>query len=139
LGIFCAFSYKILMVNDALACSFINFIQNWEKSFYGYSDEIKFSSENLIVYEFITWSFLDMCLFIVLFVTYWNDKNYLILSSIKVELCFDKKNFCSVALMLDILRCSLFVVLILVVFLPSKCNLIFVDDIQNRSHISLFF
>jgi hypothetical protein len=80
-----------------------------------------------------------MCLFIVLFVTYWNDKNYLILSSIKVELCFDKKNFCSVALMLDILRCSLFVVLILVVFLPSKCNLIFVDDIQNRSHISLFF
>jgi hypothetical protein len=33
--------------------SFINFIQNLEKFFYGYLDEIKFSSENLMVYEFI--------------------------------------------------------------------------------------
>jgi hypothetical protein len=93
LGFFCAFSCKILIVNDALACSFINFIQNWEKSFYGYLDEMKFSSENLMVYEFITWSFLDMCLFIVLFVKYWNDKNHLILFSIKLDLCFDKKFF----------------------------------------------
>jgi hypothetical protein len=79
-----------------------------------------------------------MCLFIVLFMKYWNDKSHLILSSIKLDLCFDKI-LCSIALMLNILRCGLFVVLVLVVFLISKCNLIFINDIENRIHISLFF
>jgi hypothetical protein len=42
-----------------------------------------------MVYEFITWSLLDMCLFIVLVLKCWNCKNHLILSSTKQDLCFD--------------------------------------------------
>jgi hypothetical protein len=42
-----------------------------------------------MVYELITGLFLDMCLFIVLSVKCWNDKNHLILSSIEQDLCFD--------------------------------------------------
>jgi hypothetical protein len=69
-----------------------------------------------MVYEFVTGSFLDMCLFTVLLVKYWNDKNHLILSSIQKSLCFTYILVVFNSPDIEHDRCGLFVILVLLSF-----------------------
>jgi hypothetical protein len=92
-----------------------------------------------MVCEFITSSFVVLCLFIVLIVQCWSDKHHII--------CLVSNRFyvlvisclCSLVLMLNILRYGLFVVLVFAVFPISQSKLIIVDGIEeNRIHVYLF-
>jgi hypothetical protein len=91
-----------------------------------------------MVYEFITWSFLDMCLFIVLFVKCWNGKNHLILSSIKQDFCFGYILFVFISLDVEHFKVWSFCCSCFCCLSNFPMHLIIVDDIENRIHVSLF-